>query len=234
MNDDSFYYLKTDVEQDFERTGDNEAFTAYERKRVTHLKNRLEREITNYQRVEDKDDLEVKTISDVVRINDVLSDYDSVIRDLSEDKKVSYSKVQTSHETLVCSLQRTVERIDELDLPQQKSRQCIRADSGPGVGYINNEVKFRMAEIARISDADIRIKLHGLRGDSGQNEAEQTNSGVSNAICDGGTIEWETHKRFEGMTKEEIDNLTLEQYNDIEEKRDKEMHGTFPAKLRGE
>lgn len=86
LRDDSFYYLETDVEQDFERTGDNEAFTAYERKRVTHLKNRLERGITNYKRVEDKDDLEVKTISDVVRINDVLSDCGSVIRVLSEDK----------------------------------------------------------------------------------------------------------------------------------------------------
>ena len=163
-----------------------------------------------------------------------LIDCDSVIRVLSEDKKVSYSRVQTSHETLVCSLQRTVERIDELDLPQQKSRQCIRADSGPGVGCSNNEVKFRMVEIACILDADIRITLHGSRGNARQNEAEQTNSGVSNAICDGGTIEWEMHKRFEGMTKEEIDNLTLEQYNDIEEKRDKEMHGAFPAKLRGE
>ena len=163
-----------------------------------------------------------------------LIDCDSVIRVLSEDKKVSYSRVQTSYETLVCSLQRTVERIDELDLPQQKSRQCIRADSGPGVGCSNNEVKFRMAKIARLSDADIRITLRGSRGESGQNEAEQTNSGVNNAICDGGTIEWEMHQRFEGMTKEEIDNLTLEQYNDIEEKRDKEMHGAFPAKLRGE
>ena len=72
-----------------------------------------------------------------------------------------------------------------------------------------------MAEIARISDADIRITLHGSKGDSGQNEAEQTNSGVSNTICDGGTIEWEKHKRFE------IDNLTLEQYNAIENQPDR-------------
>lgn len=46
-----------------------------------------------------------------------------------------------------------------------------------------------MAEIARISDADIRITLHGSRGESGQNEVEQTTSGVSNAICDSGTTE---------------------------------------------
>ena len=64
----------------------------------------------------------------------------------------------------------------------KKTRQCIRPDSGPGVGSNNHEVKFRMAEIARITNADIRIILHGSRGDSGQNEVEQTNSGVSNAV----------------------------------------------------
>ena len=124
--------------------------------------------------------------------------------ELSEIKTVSYTSVQDSHDSLVCSLEKTVEQIDELGLPEQKSRQCIRAESGPGVGCSNNEVKFRMAEIARISNADIQITLHGSKGDSGQNEAEQTNSGVSNAICDGGTLEWEKNKRFEGMTNEEI------------------------------
>lgn len=78
-----------------------------------------------------------------------------------------------------------------------------------------------MAEIAHISDADIRITLHGSRGDSGQNEAEQTNSGVSNAICDGGIIDWETNKRFESMTNEEIDHLSDEQHNELKEQRDK-------------
>ena len=53
----------------------------------------------------------------------------------------------------------------------------------------NHEVKFRMTEIARMTNADIRIILCGLRGDSEQNGAEQTNYGVSNAVCDGGIIE---------------------------------------------
>ena len=77
-----------------------------------------------------------------------------------------------------------------------------------------------MAEIARITNADIRIILHGSRRDSRQNEAEQTNSGVSNAVCDGGTIEWEKHQRFEGLSDEDIVNLTLDQYNKTEEQRD--------------
>jgi len=61
------------------------------------------------------------------------------------------------------------------------------------------------------------MPLHGSRGESGQIEAEQTNSDVSNAICDGGKIDWETNS----MAIEEIDHLTLEQYNKIKEQRDK-------------
>ena len=93
------------------------------------------------------------------------------------------------------------------------------------MGSNNHEVKFKMAEIARITNADIGNILHGSRGDSGQNEAEQTNSGASNAVRDGGTIECEKHQRFEGLTNEDIVNLTLDQYNKIEEQRDQETHG---------
>ena len=50
--------------------------------------------------------------------------------------------------------------IDELGLPQQKPIQYIRADNSKNI------------------NADIRITLHGFRGDSGLNEVEQTNSGV--------------------------------------------------------
>ena len=77
-----------------------------------------------------------------------------------------------------------------------------------------------MAEIARIANADIRIILHCSRGHSGQDEAEQTNSGVSDAVSDGGTIEWEKHQRLEGLTDEDFVNLTLDQYNKIEEQHD--------------
>ena len=72
--------------------------------------------------MEEIDHLEVKTISDVVRINYVLPDCDNGIRVPSKDEKVSYGKVKTSHKNPVYSLQKIVERIGELDLPRQKSR----------------------------------------------------------------------------------------------------------------
>ena len=77
-----------------------------------------------------------------------------------------------------------------------------------------------MAAIARITSADIIIILDGSRGDPEQNKAEQTNSGVSNALCDGDTIGCEKHQRSKGLTDQNIVNPTLDQYNKIEEQHD--------------
>ena len=49
-------------------------------------------------------------------------------------------------------------------------------DAGAGVGVSNFEVRFRDAEIARIHNLDYKIRVHRACGDSGQNEAERTNS----------------------------------------------------------
>ena len=71
------------------------------------------------------------------------------------------------------------------------------SDVGPGVGVSNNEVKFRDAEFARIFNSDYRVRVHRSRGDSGQNEAERTNSGCGDALVDGSTLEWKKYKKFE-------------------------------------
>jgi hypothetical protein len=221
LRDDCFYYLDTNVAEDFKRSGDNEEYTIYEEKRVAHLKRRVELALEQYENLPEKREMEMKTLSDILRVRDVVKECVTLHTNLAKSKTVSYHSVQGDHKRLVKSLQKVVTQIEELELPVMKSRQCIRADSGPGVGCGNHEVQFRMAEVARISNADMRIILHGSRGDSGQNEAEQTNSGVSNAVCDGSTIEWEKHKRFENLTSEEIAGLTLEDYNICEELRDK-------------
>lgn len=42
----------------------------------------------------------------------------------------------------------------------------------------NLEVRFRDAEICRMFNSDYRVRVHRSRGDSGQNEAERTNSAM--------------------------------------------------------
>ena len=83
-----------------------------------------------------------------------------------------------------------------------------------------------MQTVARISNADIRITLYGFRGDSGPNEVEQTNSGVSNAVCNGSTIEWERHKKFEDMSDDKIASLRLlKSTTELKSRVTGKMHG---------
>ena len=106
-----------------------------------------------------------------------------------------------------------------MHLPLVKPRWAEFTDAGPGVGVNNLEVSFRDAELARIYSSDYRIRVHRANGDSGQNEAERTNSAIGDAVVDGATINWEYHKRFEGLTDEEILSLSLQEYDALEEER---------------
>ena len=61
----------------------------------------------------------------------------------------------------------------------------------------NFEVCFRDAELARLWNSDYRVRVHRSGGDSGQGEAERTNSAIADSVVDGATIEWETLKQYE-------------------------------------
>ena len=107
----------------------------------------------------------------------------------------------------------------EYNIPNVKPKWADFTDAGPGVGVSNNEAKFRDAEFARIHNSDYRVRAHRSRGDSGQNEAERTNSGSGDALVDGETLEWETYKRFEGMSDEEIKKMDVKEFEKYERTR---------------
>ena len=104
----------------------------------------------------------------------------------------------------------------ELKLPPVKPRWVKLTDAGPGVGVSNLAVNFRDAELARLFSLDLHERCHRSRDDSGQNEAERTNSAIGDAVVDGSTIEWGHEKRFQGMTSEEIGNFSLQEYEEYE------------------
>ena len=101
-----------------------------------------------------------------------------------------------------------LDNIVELKLPPVKPNWADLTDAGPGVGVSNFEVKFRDAELARVHKSDYRIRVHRSRGDSGQNEAERTNSAIGDSVVDGGTIDWNFYKRFDDLTDQEIAEMT--------------------------
>ena len=57
--------------------------------------------------------------------------------------------------------------------------------------------------------SDYRILVHGAAGDSGQNEAERTNSATMDTVVDDSKINCEYHERFDELTREEILSLNL-------------------------
>ena len=72
------------------------------------------------------------------------------------------------------------------------------------MGVSNYDVRFRDAELARIHNSDYRVRCHRSRGDSGQGEAERSNSAIADGVVDGATLDWERVKRFDDLSKEQI------------------------------
>ena len=111
--------------------------------------------------------------------------------------------------------------INRLNLPPVKPCWAELTDAGPGQGVSNFDVRFRNAETSILYNYDYHVRVHRSRGDSGQGEAERTNSAIQDSVVDGGTIHWEKYKRFEGMSEEEITNMTLEEYEEHEKQNGK-------------
>ena len=95
-----------------------------------------------------------------------------------------YTKIENDEEVLPIFLllkentSQIIDLVDELNLPLLKSVITELTDAGPGVGVSNYEVRFRLAELARIHCSDRRNQIHRARGDSAQNEVERTNSAI--------------------------------------------------------
>ena len=115
--------------------------------------------------------------------------------------------------TVLCN--GVLQQLHDLGLPYDvKPIWADLTDAGPGVGISNFEVRFRDAEMARMWNSDYRIRVHRSRNDSHMNEAERTNSAIGDALVDGGTIEWERHRLFDGLTDDQISQLTLNEFEE--------------------
>lgn len=89
-------------------------------------------------------------------------------------------------------------------------------DAGPGVGISNVEVRFRDIEMARIHSSERVNRIHRAPGDSAQNEAERTNASIGEALVDGSALKWEYYKPFDGLSDQEVNNLTSSEVKERE------------------
>ncbi|KXJ16378.1 hypothetical protein AC249_AIPGENE6513 [Exaiptasia diaphana] len=76
---------------------------------------------------------------------------------------------------------------------------------------------------------DYSCRAHSARGNSGDNEAERTNSAVGDSIVDGTTLQWEKYPKCHNLTDEQISQLTVEEYDAHEQDR-MEMNAWWVAK----
>ena len=121
-----------------------------------------------------------------------------------------------------------------LKLPKVKPKWADLTDAGPGVGVSKYLVRFRDTKIARLYNSDYRVRCHRSRGDNGQGEAERTNSAIGDSIVDGETLEWEKTKCFQGMTEDEVNSMSVKDFQEYEKKEWKTMHGMWQRKLKNE
>ena len=117
--------------------------------------------------------------------------------------------MQPKYDALLKKCLSLLEGIAELKFPPMKPRWADFTDAGPGLACNNFEVQFRDGELAIIHNSDYRIRLHSSRGNSSDNEAERTNNAIGDSIEDGATLEWNKHKRFDGLSDEDISKLTV-------------------------
>ena len=139
----------------------------------------------------------------------------SLLENLERNPSVTWA----TYEILLLMCSELLRFIKVVPLPPVKPRWADFTGAGPGVGVSNSGVQLRDAELARIFSSDYRVWVHRARGDSGQNEAERTNSAIGDSVVDGATIKWEHFKRFDGLSADEITKLTLEEFERMEEER---------------
>lgn len=200
-------------------TGRNDCeYTQYERTRLTQLKKEVVNAFSSGENA--YSDGEKMLLTERIKgETDIMLKEVEVCLQACDMEDLDSQDFQGFLKPVLLSCQRILALLTELQLPMLKPRCCDLTDAGPGVGVTNYEVKFRDAEICRMFNSDYRVRVHRSRGDSGQGEAERTNSAIGDAVVDGSTIEWEKYKKFEGMTEEEITQLSVKQYEDLEAKR---------------
>lgn len=190
-------------------------YKKYEERRLSHLLDRIDKAEAKFEAEVNRN----KGTENIEIINQAIAAVRNGATVLLSKYKESFVVSWKDYASLLQKGDGFLDMVKSMHLPPVRPRWADFTDAGPGVAVSNFEVSFRDAELARLYSSDYRIRVHRAAGDSGQNEAERTNSAIGDAVVDGSTINWEYHKRFDGLTDEEISCLDLQEYEKMEEER---------------
>ena len=145
----------------------------------------------------------------------------SVLKDQMICLKNNIENEQDKHSIWRCTDQlcaqiKLILKMIKNHLPVFRPRVIELTDGGPRVSVGNHDIQFRLAERARIINADYLIRLHLASGDSSQNEVERCQSYLGDAICDGGSISWEYALPFEGISEDKLKEMSSEHLEESE------------------
>ncbi|CAC5384129.1 unnamed protein product [Mytilus coruscus] len=206
----------------------NEDAKCYLSDKLTAIQSQFIDALESYKTCLEEEKLRLHSLME--KLNDCLAVCET-IRDKLGNANLQ-SDLQLSYNILLKNCNKIISLVDSYGLPQMKTVITELTDAGPGVGSSNLEVRFRMAEIARIHSSDRRLRIHRARDDSAQNEVERTNSAIGDALVDGATLTWQRFKAFDGMTEEEIKDMTIEDIKMHKEMiMEKKMFGLWQKKL---
>eukprot|EP00794_Sanderia_malayensis_P004304 gene4304-4873_t len=104
-------------------------------------------------------------------------------------------------------------------VPTLKSRVHEFTDAGPGVGVSNHDVRLRIAEVIIITNLDYCIRHHLATDDSSHNGVERMQSYARDAICDGGSIDWEYNEQYEGISENDLLKMSCAELESYELER---------------
>ena len=121
------------------------------------------------------------------------------------------------NEGLLTEIEQTQMRIKELKLPPVKKDILKLTDAGLGVGCSNMEARYRDTEMVWTLNSDRVNRVHRARDDSGKSEAEISNACVREALVDGGPVKWKYHEALDYLTKDEIEEFSIDDIKKCEE-----------------
>ena len=198
LHDDLFLYQDLSESDYLNKVTEetNCKYFAYEKERADHLKFRIDKLLQLCEIIKMSEQNRASLASQIMT---VIKDVLDVIDDLSANAESSERATRTEKCLKISKVcEHGLKVLEDLCLPPVKPGQSWAdlTDVGPGIGFFNYEVRFRDAELARIHNSDYRVRCHRSRGDSGQGEAERTNSAIADGLVDGATLEWGKFKRF--------------------------------------
>ncbi|XP_065130789.1 uncharacterized protein [Paramisgurnus dabryanus] len=203
------YFLDTAMEADVKcvTEGPDCPFRSYTNLQLKSFKQQLEQGTQDWFQV--KDSLSAAYValgSEVIsQVSGVVTAVENAVATLASSSK---KNVWDCYKPLIKACQDLLKHLDITPMPMVCPQIIELTDAGPGVGVSNFEVRFRAAEKIRIHSTDLLCRIHRAREDSGQNEAERLNACLGEAICDGGTIQWQIFSETHGLTETEISTMT--------------------------